>query len=422
MSKKLKKSITKQMERVSFVNKHKVIVGVDIGSIFHYYQTKKDNYLDTPTPFKSDISGFNSFHDYINNNLQTDPQDVIVGLEPTGPFWEPFAKFLEEKGYTWVFVSQTSTKKYKQIQFNSSIKTDPIDAATIVSLLSAGHYLTHPNRTGYYRELYNLVKIRDQITKQQNVYYNYLYSDLSVYFPELLSIFYDITIKSIRILLNKYPTPEDIRKSSNNDIYQLIKTVRSIKLRRRRTHDIKNAADKSVGITEGIQSYKYHIKMIIKRLDELELEMKEIDDIIETILFKIPESKKILSIKSAGNYTAAVILSYFGDMKSYSSCYELIKFAGLNLCENSSGKRKGQKYISKRGPGQLRKILYLLTLRLISQDLGIKKKYEHYIENNKKCKMKAIVAIMCYLVKMIYSLCKNDTSYNENILIERFVA
>lgn len=422
MSKKSKKSIAKQMKRVDFVNQHKVIVGVDIGSIFHFYQTKKDNSLDTPTPFKNDISGFNSFHEYIKDKLQVEPQNVIVGMEPTGPFWEPFAKFLEEKGYIWVFVNQTSVKKYKQIQYNSSIKTDPIDAATIVSLLSAGHYLTHPNRTGYYRDLYNLVKIRDQIVKQQSVHYNYLYSDLSVYFPELLSIFYDITIKSIRILLNKYPTPEEVREASNNDIYQLIKTVRSSKLRRIRTHDIKSAADKSVGITEGIQSYKYHIKMIIKRLDELELELKEIDNTIESVLFEIPESKNLLSIKSVANYTAAVILSYFGDMKSYSSCYELIKFAGLNLCECSSGKRKGQKYISKRGPGQLRKILYLLTLRLISQDPGIKKKYEHYVENNKKCKMKAIVAIMCYLVKMIYSLYKNDTSYNENILIERFVA
>ena len=36
--------------------------------------------------------------------------------------------------------------------------------------------------------------------------------------------------------------------------------------------------------------------------------------------------------------------------------------------------------------------------------------------------MKAIVAIMCYLVKMIYSLYKNNTNYDENILIKKFVA
>ena len=77
MSKKSKKSITKQMKRVDFVNQHKVIVGVDIGSTFHFYQTKKDNSLDTPTPFKNDISGFNSFHEYIKDKLQVEPQNVI---------------------------------------------------------------------------------------------------------------------------------------------------------------------------------------------------------------------------------------------------------------------------------------------------------------------------------------------------------
>ena len=47
-----------------------------------------------------------------------------------------------------------------------------------------------------------------------------------------------------------------------------------------------------------------------------------------------------------------MILSTVGDPRAYSSAGALLKGCGLNLKEISSGKRIGEKSISKRGPSQ----------------------------------------------------------------------
>jgi len=54
-----------------------------------------------------------------------------------------------------------------------------------------------------------------------------------------------------------------------------------------------------------------------------------------------------------------------GESSKVTTQSEITKLAGLNLYEVSSGKRRGQRRISKRGRNLLRKILYYVAIQTV---------------------------------------------------------
>ncbi|MCM3631665.1 transposase [Paenibacillus glycanilyticus] len=72
-----------------------------------------------------------------------------------------------------------------------------------------------------------------------------------------------------------------------------------------------------------------------------------------------------LTIKGLGKIFTAAILAGTGDLRQYAHGRQVMRKAGLNLAESSSGRRKGQIVLSKRGDSALRKYLYLATVQLV---------------------------------------------------------
>ncbi|WP_018085678.1 IS110 family transposase [Desulfurispora thermophila] len=92
------------------------------------------------------------------------------------------------------------------------------------------------------------------------------------------------------------------------------------------------------------------------------------------MLKEIPHASYLLTIPGMSTVQVATIISEVGNLDNYNSARQLIKLAGLNLVENSSGNHKGQTQISKRGRAKLRCTLFrvALVLRIIFA-LGRKK-------------------------------------------------
>jgi hypothetical protein len=90
-----------------------------------------------------------------------------------------------------------------------------------------------------------------------------------------------------------------------------------------------------------------------------------------------------------------MILAKMGRPSAYPSVRSLLKGAGLNLKEASSGKHQGQLKITKRGPGAVRRWLFMAVLRWIQEDPVPRAWYTHKVaRSGGKFKMKAIVALM----------------------------
>lgn len=130
-------------------------------------------------------------------------------------------------------------------------------------------------------------------------------------------------------------------------------------------------------------------------------------------LKKIPYSQSILSIKGIGEVTVAGLIGEVGDFRQFTTISEIMKLAGLDLYEISSGKHRGQRHISKRGRSYLRKLLFFVAINTIRTN-GIM--HENYLRmlNRGMPKVKAVVAITRKLLRIIFAMVRNHTTYREH--------
>ena len=134
------------------------------------------------------------------------------------------------------------------------------------------------------------------------------------------------------------------------------------------------------------------IRHILIQLETIDGFTAEIEAEMEVTLGRIPCSTRILSIKGLGTVSVAGLIGEVGDFSKFRTQSEIMKLAGLDLYEISSGKRKGQRRISKRGRSLLRKILYYAAIQMIRKN-GIMYDYYARLTGRGMLRLKALVAV-----------------------------
>ena len=74
--------------------------------------------------------------------------EVIVGYESTGPYAEPLVHYLGHKAVKIVQVNPLHTKRMREVNDNSPLKTDDKDPRVIADIIRLGRALTLWSRRG----------------------------------------------------------------------------------------------------------------------------------------------------------------------------------------------------------------------------------------------------------------------------------
>jgi transposase len=171
-----------------------------------------------------------------------------------------------------------------------------------------------------------------------------------------------------------------------------------------------NAARQTVGIKEGVAGIVLDIKHIIAQLDAVDSFKAEIEAEMALTLGRIACSARLLSIKGLGVISVAGLIGEVGDFSRFRTQSEIMKLAGLDLYEISSGKRKGEKRISKRGRSLIRKILYFAAIQMVRKN-GIMYDYYEKLTCRGMLKMRALVAVMRKVLGIIHAIVRDDRDY-----------
>jgi transposase len=135
---------------------------------------------------------------------------------------------------------------------------------------------------------------------------------------------------------------------------------------------------------------------------------------MEKVLKRITVSSIIFSIKRLGVVTAAGIIGEVGNFGKFGTQSALLKHAGLNLYETSSGKHIGVRRITKRGRSLLRKLLYYASINLVRKGGIMHTYYERLVNTNGMMKKKALIAVSRKLLCLIYALVRDNSEYMED--------
>ena len=143
--------------------------------------------------------------------------------------------------------------------------------------------------------------------------------------------------------------------------------------------------------------------------------MEKIEKEMAQELEKIGYKDILTSIPGIGIISAASFIGEIGDPKRFSNPQQIIRLAGYNLVEDSSGKHKSKTMISKQGRKILRTVLYKISLIVVCKNQEIKLLYKYLItrKENPLKKKQALIVISGKMVKIMYSLIKKGEVYDK---------
>jgi len=402
-------------KKVKHINNKTLIVTLDIGKTVHY------GYMRTPTgaevksfPFYNARKGFNELWDKVCQFKRAQGlKDIVVGFESTGPYAEPLFHFLRKKPLHLVQVNPLHSKKLKELTGNSPCKTDKKDPRVIADIISLGHALTLVVPEGAAAHLRRLTQARERAIQRRTAMLNQLQHLVFVLFPEFLNVLKNVHSKTSLYLLQHHPTPQDIVAVGSESLALILRRVSRGKVTRERARQLFEAAQVSVGITEGRESILVEVKHLIAAIEHEDHLIHGVEEQMNYYVKQIPYSHSMLSIKGMGIITVAGLIGEVGNFETFSTIAEIMKLAGLDLYEVSSGNHRGRHHISKRGRALMRKLLYFAALSVVRKKGIMHEDYQKMLARGMP-KIKALVAISRKLLRLVFALARDHTVYVNN--------
>jgi len=396
------------------VNILEASIGVDIGKYQHVAVAQSwDGRRLKPLLFDNNLAGFNKLWEYRSKVQECfGVSNVRFALEPTGQYWKALAEWLERKPAEVRMVQPAHTHKAKELEDNSPGKHDIKDAGVISDLDIQRKSLRLVRPQGVFAELRYLTLCRQGLVKDLNREVNRLHRLMDVLFPELIGLFKNHIGKGLLELVKTAACPDQMVRLGEQTIKDLLKKKSKGKLGLERARAIMDAAGNSIGIREGREALELELRQLLVRMELIRQQLSETELTINGVIKKVPYIEILSSVPQVGQITLAAILGEAGDFRQYQSARQIIKLAGLNLYEISSGKHHGRKRITKRGRPLLRQMLYLAGLRLIKQKGAFYQFYKRLVEKG-KAKPQAIVAMGCKLLRVLFAMVRNNSKFKE---------
>ena len=408
-----------QNEKIKAITVKTIIVGIDIAKEYHWARITDSRGVELRKSIKvnNSTSGFENLLEIVEKVKQKyEAEKVVIGFEPSGHYWRAFGWYLKlhESTPMLVGVNPYHVKQSRELYDNSQTKSDPKDAMVIAHLIRDGRYFELYLPEGEYAELRILNEERQRIMKQLTRTINTIVAVLDEYFPELASVWKDVTCKTSLTIMKKAAFPAEILKISKSDLLAVIKEASSGTEGDKLANELVKAAQNSVGVQEGQRAAKSRLLRLIDELEYYQNRLTEVETELETVMAKSESGAILQSMRGIGVVISAAFLGEVGDISRFDDWKQVRRLAGLNLVENSSGQQKSKTKISKRGRPYLRYMLYMAGSSGCLHNAEMKQYYQYLRKRstNPLNKMQALVATGLKVMRILFYMLKNKENYN----------
>lgn len=407
----------KQNQRITRITDSTLVVGADIAKKIHVARAVdfRGIELGKDCVFHNDQGGLTKLATWMKELGQTHSKtDIVFGIEPTGHYWFPLAAFLQEQGIQVVVVNPLHVNKAKELEDNSQTKSDYKDAKVIADLIRNGKYSEPKLPTKEYADLRILMNLREKVSASLTQVKGRIGNWFDRFFPEYVDVFKDWDGKASLMTMRAYPLPADIVDKGARDVLAHWKTDVKRGVGIKRAEKLYAAAAVSIGLTEGSVAARMELRTMLGQFDLFNEQLETIMSQVIQILENIPGSKEMLTVPGVGVLTVAGFLAEVGDLNNYDHGQQIIRLAGLNLKENSSGKRKGKTGISKRGRSRLRALLFRAVMPMVAKNEAFKLLHQHFTtrSQNPLKKKQSLIALCGKLIRVLHTLGTKQREYN----------
>ena len=353
---------------------------------------------------------------------EINPENLTVFMESTGIYHLPVERYFKENGFNTLVINSLTTKNnYDTIR---KTKTDKKDCYRLAKLFFVNEVEYHDlSKNDLYANLKAMTRQYFYLT-QVNVSCKNRYKRLiNICFPEFEEVFkssriYEETaLNFIKVFPHAYIIKEKRIDALYNNLYKT--NSRHDYYYKRLAQQIKDIAMNSY---PGVDKEHADVKNLSDMAAVLQENIKALNEIKEKMIETAKQSpyfKIINSFYGIGEVLAAELLGEIGDVTRFDNHKQLIAFCGLDPTIIQSGKSINvHGAISKRGDKYVRWILFNISQMVVKlghqcpnhpvYNYYLKKKAEgkHYYESLTACSTK--------ILRMLYSMCKNNTTFLNN--------
>ena len=405
-------------EKIAYARSFTAHVGIDTGKLTHALVVSgPDGRRTKPHMVKVGRDGFDAADAHILASAPsgTPREKILIGLEFAGQYGYTFAHDLALRGYPIVNVLPSVTKRMKEVEDNSPLKTDAKDAALIARLVAEGKFVRFPLLDPGYAALRYLTMNRHRLAVEGVRYKNRLNALLDLGWPEFLPLFNNNLMATTPIaLLGRWPMPEDLLSANPRTVLRFVKEVSRNHFGKERVRALLALARETVGVRTGGGERRVEILQVLDRLQLVREQTAEVEILLGAAVESCSPARALATVPEVSIVCAASIVSELGAPEDYEHPRQVLKLAGMNLVEKSSGMLKGRKKQSKRGRPLLRRQLYLLGGRWCRADRGrYRSYYDALLARNGGLRTKAVCAVARKLVPMLLAVMQSGEPFDE---------
>jgi transposase len=206
------------------------------------------------------------------------------------------------------------------------------------------------------------------------------------------------------------PTPAAVQALGVERLTALLRGASRGRYGAARATQLLAAAATSIGLREGTAPLVTRLHYLLEEAARLQDYQRALEQQQAAALRLVPYAAALLQLRGLGVGTVATLLGEAGDLRGFRRARQLLKHAGLNLYELSSGEHRGQRRLTKRGRPGLRRILYMAALRLLKRGAPLHGYYHRL--RARLAGTPAVVAVMRKLLRVVHALVHSGQAYD----------
>lgn len=395
----------------------KTIIGIDPGKSRHQAVIIDTSGIPIGKTFSFAVN-HQGYHEKLWREINKQIPDysfsnLLFAVEASCNLWQTISNYLRLEGYEVVLVSPMCTKQSRVMLNNDFSKTDPKDALLIALNTQRGYYVEMRTYAERSNSMHTLSIAYNKLRKDHSSYRGRLRAAIELIFPEFLEVI-SLGTQTSFYLLGKYLFPEEYINMNIHLESLQIEAVSRRKYGIKHLHKLQDLAKHTIGIFSNSELYDRTIVLTwLEGMKEIGFRIKIILDQLINLASTMKEFSILTSLMGISSETASLFLAEIRDISAFENYKQIEKFAGYNLRLTQSGKHVGSRRISHLGNTRLRWVLYRMTEETMKYIPEVRIKYLKR-QLKKQVYRKNLVACIPQLLKLIFSLLKENRHYKPN--------
>lgn len=334
-----------------------IYVGIDVAKDKHdcFITNSDGEALFNVFTIANNLEGFNDLFNKIIS-VETNPDNVKIGLEATGHYNYNLLGFLIDKGLPTFVINPLHTNLFRKSLSLRLTKTDKVDARTIALMMMSGVNLqSYSDKSYHNEELKSLTRYRFDKVQERAKLKTSVARLMVILFPELEKLVPTLHMASVYALMTEFPSAKAIAEAHLTRLSNLLQQASRGHYTKNDAILIREAARTSIGTSMPAKSLE--LKHTIKLIQEISSEIDEIEQQIEFIMNTL--NSPITTIPGINLRMGAMILAEIGDFSRFDSPDKILAYAGLSPTTYQSGQlNSSYSHMEKRGSRYLRYALF----------------------------------------------------------------